>query len=196
LFSQFQYQLDSLIKLNEELRTDLQRCELKNESYKSESLRLKAENKQFYGEQTILSKDFEEQYQPQTNLEESNRQLANIRADMVKLVVANQALNRQHQLSLETIKHLQKANLQYQRADSGTDQMVLLQSLESELERERKVRVEAEGDLREHKNQVNFLFIFVYFCLYEMIDSKTNQIFCFALCRVDKASERKKPDIN
>ncbi len=174
MFSQFQYQLDSLIKLNEELRTDLQRCELKNESYKSESLRLKAENKQFYGEQTILSKDFEEQYQPQTNLEESNRQLANIRADMVKLVVANQALNRQHQLSLETIKHLQKANLQYQRADSGTDQMVLLQSLESELERERKVRVEAEGDLREHKNQVNFLFIFV--CMRWSI-SKTNQIY-------------------
>ena len=155
--SQFQFQLDSLIKLNEELRTDLQRTELKNEAYKSESLRLKAENKQFYGEQTILTKDFEEQYRPVTNLDEANRQLVNIRSDLIKLVVANQALNRQQQLSLETIKHLQKTNVQYQRAQGDNvhpDQMVLLQSLESELQRERKVRVEAEGEVRDNKSQV------------------------------------------
>lgn len=152
--SQFQYQLDSMIKLNEDLRSDLQRTELKNESYKSENLRLKAENKQFYGEQTILTKDFEDQYKPVQNLDESNRQLVNIRADMVKLVIANQALNRQHQLSLETIKHLQKTNLQYQRSNNASDQMVLFQSLESELERERKVRIEAESESREYKNQI------------------------------------------
>lgn len=159
--NQFQFQLDSLMKLNEELRTDLQRAELKNESYKSESLRLKAENKQFYGEQTILTRDFEEQYRPQHSLEESNRQLTNIRADMVKLVVANQALNRQHQLSLETIKHLQKTNLQYQKSASSMgnspDQMVLFQSLESELERERKVRIETENESHEHKNQIKVI---------------------------------------
>lgn len=82
---------------------------------------------------------------------------------MVKLVIANQALNRQHQLSLETVKHLQKANLQYQRSVNGSDQMVLLQSLESELERERKVRIESEAELREHKSQVNKLPKFIKF---------------------------------
>lgn len=139
----------------------MQRAELRNEAFKGESLRLKAENKQFYGEQTILTKDFEDQYRPVTNLDEANRQMVNIRGDMIKLVVANQALNRQHQLSLETIKHLQKTNMQYQRAGSESanpDQMVLLQSLESELERERKVRVEAEGEARDNKSQVHSLY--------------------------------------
>jgi hypothetical protein len=77
---------------------------------------------------------------------------------MVKLVIANQALNRQHCLSLETIKHLQKTNIQYQRTNNAQDQMVIIQSLESELERERKVRIEAENDLREMKQQVSAFF--------------------------------------
>lgn len=73
---------------------------------------------------------------------------------MVKLVIANQALNRQHLLSLETIKHLQKTQSHYQRLENNSDQMVLLQSLESELERERKVRIETEGDLQDTKCKI------------------------------------------
>ena len=154
LQNQHKYQHDSLARLNDEIRTDLQQSEHKNESYKSEILRLKAENKQLYGEQTILMKDFDERYQPAQNLDEANRQLAHIRSEMVKQILANQNLNRQHNLSLETVKHLQKINQQYQRSNNVHDQVAIMQSLESELKREQKVRVEVEADLVETRNQL------------------------------------------
>ena len=165
--SQFQYQLDSLIKINESLHTEVQHSEAKNEAYKSENLRLKAENKQFYGEQTMVAKEFEEQYHSAGTLDEAHIQLAGLRAELVKLVIANQALNRQHMVSLETVKHLQKTNNQYQRSNNMQDQQVIIQSLESELERERKVRIEAESDLRENKNQVSYFGIKDRFWLFE-----------------------------
>ena len=157
LASQFQYQLDSLIKMNEELRSDAQRAELKNETYKSENLRLKSENKQFYGEQVIIGKDLEEQYHPMLSVDEANRQTALLRTELCRLKIANQMLNRQHSHSLETVRHLQKTNIQFQQSNNMQDQLVIIQSLESELERERKVRIEAESDLRDSKNQVKYI---------------------------------------
>ena len=153
LQNQYKHQQESLTQINEDIRNDLLQCEMKNENYKSELLRLKAENKQFYGDQTLLTKEFDERYQQAQSLDEANRQLAHLRSEMVKLILANQNLNRQHNLSLETIKHLQKVNQQFQRSNNAQDQVVIMQSLESELKREQKVRIEAETDLIEAKNQ-------------------------------------------
>jgi chromosome segregation ATPase len=109
LQSQYQFQLDSLIKLNEEIRVDMHQTENRNEHLKSENLKLKAENKQLYGEQTSLGKELDEQYKHVPNsLEEATRQLNNLKADMIKAVMVNQALNKQLNLSSENIKHLTK----------------------------------------------------------------------------------------
>lgn len=156
---QYQFQLDTLIKLNEDIRNELQQSEFRNEMFKNENLKLKAENKQFQGEQTMLLKDFDEQYHVAQNLDEAQRQLSSLRNEIVRLYQANQALHRQHNISLESIKHLQKSNMNYQRSTTGSsdDHAVMIQSLESELERERKVRVEAENDLKEFKTQLKLV---------------------------------------
>lgn len=152
----FQFQLDSLFKLNEDLRTELQQSEHRNEIFKNENLKLKVEIKQFQGEQTMLLKDFDDQYHSVQSIDEAQRQINSLRTEIVRLYQANQALHRQHNISLESIKHLQKSNMQYQRNSSGGDgdHMVMIQSLESELERERKVRVETENDLKDLKQQL------------------------------------------
>ena len=157
LQNQYQFQIDSLIKLNEEIRNDMHQIETKIEKYKSENLRLKAENKQFYGEQTILSKELDQTYQKPSNLEEAFKQLESLRAEMVKLVIANQALNKQCNLSTESIRHLKDLNLKYQRSNNLQDQIVITQSLESELERERKVRLEAEQEKSDAMNQLKLV---------------------------------------
>lgn len=157
LQNQFRHQLDTLVSLNENIRNELKTSELKNEQYKQENLKLKAENKQFYGDQSILTKELDEQYIPVNNLDEAIKQIQSQRQEIVKLILANQALNKQHSLSLETVKNLQKINMQYQRANNLQDQMVITQSLESELERERKVRIEAEQEKNEYKNQLKLI---------------------------------------
>jgi hypothetical protein len=157
LQNQYQFQIDSLIKLNEEIRNDMHQIETKIEKYKSENLRLKAENKQFYGEQTILSKELDQTYQKPSNLEEAFKQLESLRAEMVKLVIANQALNKQCNLSTESIRHLKDLNLKYQRSNNLQDQIVITQSLESELERERKVRLEAEQEKSDAMSQLKLV---------------------------------------
>jgi hypothetical protein len=140
LQAQYKSQLEQLIRINDEIRGECKQLEYKNEQLKLESLKLKAENKQFYGEQTMLVKEFEEQYQTSSNLDEMHRMLARLRQEMVKLVLGNQALNKQLSLSTETVKHLQRVNADYQRSNNSQDHMVITQSLESELERERKVK--------------------------------------------------------
>jgi DNA repair exonuclease SbcCD ATPase subunit len=170
---QYQYQVDSLIKLNENLRADLQQSEYVNSLFKAENLKLKAEIKQFQGEQTMLLKDFDQQYHPTQSIDEANRQLNQLRTELVRMYQANQSLHRQHNISLESIKQLQKSNLHLQRGGSNNnnnnnnttnstnttsstqdDHTVMMQSLESELERERKVRTEAENDLTDMKQQL------------------------------------------
>jgi len=154
LQNQYKHQMDHLMRINDEIRTDCKQLEHKNEQLKVDSLRLKAENKQFYGEQTMLMREIEEQYQASTNVDDLQRSLGKLRQEMVKLMLGNQALNKQLAISTETVKHLQKVNLEYQRSNSNQDHLVITQSLESELERERKVRIEAETEKQEYKQQL------------------------------------------
>lgn len=152
--SQYKSQLEQLIRINDEIRSDARSLEHKNEQLKLESLKLKAENKQFYGEQAAIARELDEQYQISGNLEEMARQMTKLRSEMVKLVLGNQALSKQLALSTETVKHLQKVNADYQRSNNSQDHLVITQSLESELERERKVRIEAESEKLEYKQQL------------------------------------------
>ena len=111
LQTQYQFQIDSLIKLNEEMRVDMHQIENKNEHLKSENLKLKAENKQLYGEQTSLGKELDEQYRhAPNNIEEATRQLNSLKSEMIKAVMVNQSLNKQLSLSTESVKHLTKVN--------------------------------------------------------------------------------------
>ena len=128
--------------------------ELKNDQLKQENLRLKAENKQFYGEQSILIKELDEQYHTGGSLtqEELHRQLATLKQEIVRLMIANQALNKQHAHSLEKIKQMRAAH--QEMGGSTHDQLAIKQSLESELEREKRVRIEAENDRQEYKQQL------------------------------------------
>lgn len=151
--AQFQFQLDSLIKLNEELRNDLQQSEYRNEIFKNENLKLKVENKQFQGEQQMLLKEFDEQYHVPQNLDDAHRQLAHVRGELVRLYQVSQSLQRKYDQTSETLKQLQKSNY-LQRNNQNDEHLVMMQSLESELERERKVRVETENDLKECKLQL------------------------------------------
>lgn len=154
LQSQYKNQLEQLIRINDEIRADCRQLEHKGEQLKLESLKLKAENKQFYGEQAMIMRELEEQYQTSGSLEEMARAMTRLRGEMVKLVLGNQALNKQLTLSTETVKHLQKVNADYQRSTTNQDHLVITQSLESELERERKVRIEAETEKQEFKQQL------------------------------------------
>lgn len=140
LQAQYKNQLEQLIRINDEIRAECRHLEHKNEQLKLESLKLKAENKQFYGEQAMIMRELDDQYKATGNVEEMAHMLAKLRQEMVKLVLSNQALNKQLALSTETVKHLQKVNADYQRSNSSQDHLVITQSLESELERERKVR--------------------------------------------------------
>ncbi len=67
-----------------------------------------------YGEQTSLGKELDEQYKNAPNsLDEATRQLNNLKADMIKAVMVNQALNKQLNLSSENIKHLTKVKVNF-----------------------------------------------------------------------------------
>ena len=147
--TQHRFQMDTLVKLNDEIRGDMQALEHKNEKLRIDNLRLKAENKQFVGEQHILARELDTGYQAPSTLDEAVRALDAMRAETVKLVVANQALNKQLNVCSESLKSVQKLNAQLQRAHNVQDQMAIAQSLESELERERKVRCAAESDKAE-----------------------------------------------
>jgi chromosome segregation ATPase len=114
LKNQYRFQLDTLIKLNEEIRNDMHQIESRNEHLKAENLKLKAENKQFYGEFVIISKELDEQYcngVEDMNLEEIERQMGRLKSDIAKLILSNQTLNKQLSLSSENIKYLQKVYL-------------------------------------------------------------------------------------
>jgi Rab GTPase-binding effector protein 1 len=82
------------------------------------------------------------------------RQIGSLKADMVKAIMVNQSLNKQLNVSTENIKHLTKINTQYQSSTNSHDQRAITQSLESELERERKVRIETEADKEEVLGQL------------------------------------------
>jgi hypothetical protein len=157
LQNQYQFQVDSLIKLNEDIRNELHLNEIRLKQFESENLKLKAENKQFYGELTILTKELDEQYQMPTGMEEAIRQINILKSDKIKLILANQAFNKKLAVSDENVKHLQKVNLDYQRSNNMQDQMVITQSLESELERERKVRLEIEGEKQDAVSQLKMV---------------------------------------
>jgi Rab GTPase-binding effector protein 1 len=139
------------------MRLNLQQVEAKNESLKSENVKLKAENKQFYGEFSIVSKELDEQYEL-SSLDTARSHVNSLKANMAKLILSNQVLNKQLCLSSENIKYLQKINLQNRQKQShsstDSDQAVIVQSLESELERERKVRIVIETDKHEVLNQL------------------------------------------
>lgn len=154
LQSQYKYQLEQLAKINDQVRNDMKQVELKNEQLSVENLKLKAENKQFYGDQKMCIKELDEEYQSNGSLDEVKRNFTTLKQEMAKFVITNQALNKQLTHANETIRHLQKVNTDYQRMNNIEDHMVITQSLESELERERKVRVEAENDKQDYKNQL------------------------------------------
>ena len=103
------------------MRADLQQSEYVNSLFKAENLKLKAEIKQFQGEQTMLLKDFDQQYHPTQSIDEANRQLNQLRTELVRMYQANQSLHRQHNISLESIKQLQKSNLHLQRGGSNNN---------------------------------------------------------------------------
>jgi Rab GTPase-binding effector protein 1 len=148
--NQHQFQMDTLIRVNEQIRNDLKSLESKNNQYVKENMRLKAENIQFYGEQTRLYKELDEQFFPASSLDEANNQSKHLRTEIVKLLIANQAVNKQLSIANEKIKHLKQTNINYQESNSSVqDQLVITQSLESELERERKVRIEVENEKQE-----------------------------------------------
>ncbi|CAF0966627.1 unnamed protein product [Brachionus calyciflorus] len=154
LQDEFTTRIDELIKLNQTIQNEAKQIQNNNELYKKENYRLKVENKQFYGEKSILVKEIDEQYQQSSTLEEAQRQNINLRNELVKLILANQALQKQHALSLENIKNLQKINLQYQHSNNAQENLVIAQSLESELDRERKVREESEKEIQELRTQL------------------------------------------
>ena len=128
LQNQYQFEMDSLIKLNEDIRNELHQNEIRLKQFENESLKLKAENKQFYGEQTILTKELDEQYQMPSGMDEAIKQINVLKSDKIKLILANQVTNKQLAISSENLKHLQKANLDYQRSNNMQDQMVITQS--------------------------------------------------------------------
>ena len=128
LQNQYQFEMDSLIKLNEDIRNELHQNEIRLKQYENENLKLKAENKQFYGEQTILTKELDEQYQMPSGMDEAIKQINILKSDKIKLILANQVTNKQLAISSENLKHLQKANLDYQRSNNMQDQMVITQS--------------------------------------------------------------------
>lgn len=128
LQNQYQFEMDSLIKLNEDIRNELHQNEIRLKQYENETLKLKAENKQFYGEQTILTKELDEQYQMPSGMDEAIKQINILKSDKIKLILANQVTNKQLAISSENLKHLQKANLDYQRSNNMQDQMVITQS--------------------------------------------------------------------
>lgn len=154
LQSQFNSQIDSLIKINQSIQNEAKQIQLKNDYLKQENYRLKVENKQFYGEQTILEKEIDEQFQTCSTLDEAQRQNLILKQKLAKLLQVNQTLQKQHALSLENIKNLQKINYQYQNSNSTQENLVIAQSLQSELDRERRVRESAEKETEELKSQL------------------------------------------
>ncbi|RNA16501.1 rab GTPase-binding effector 1-like [Brachionus plicatilis] len=154
LQSQCSNQIDNLIKINQDIQNEAKQIQLKNEQYKQENYRLKVENKQFYGEQSILEREIDDQFQPCSTIEDAQRQNLILKQRLAKLLQVNQTLQKQHALSLENIKNLQKINLQYQHSNSTQENMVIAQSLQSELDRERRVRESAEKDTEELKSQI------------------------------------------
>ena len=114
LQGQYQFQLDALIKVNEEIRAEMHQVESKNEQLKSENLKLKVENKQLYGEQTSIGKELDDQFKhAPSSLEEATRQINSLKSEMIKAVMVNQSLNKQLNLSSENIKHLTKVIKNY-----------------------------------------------------------------------------------
>ena len=105
LQNQYQFEMDSLIKLNEDIRNELHQNEIRLKQYENENLKLKAENKQFYGEQTILTKELDEQYQMPSGMDEAIKQINILKSDKIKLILANQVTNKQLAISSENLKH-------------------------------------------------------------------------------------------
>ena len=117
LQGQYQFQVETLARINEEIRADMLQVESRNEHLKAENLKFKVENKQLYGEQTILGKELDEQYSSApSSIEEASRQMNNLKSDMIKLILSNQALNKQLGMSNESIKHLTKVGMHFRSA--------------------------------------------------------------------------------
>jgi hypothetical protein len=81
------------------------------------------------------------------------RLLLKYREELINLSVANSALMKRNDSSTEAIKELKKVNYQIRSATNIEDHLAISQSLESELERERKVRNEIEAELKSSKLQ-------------------------------------------
>lgn len=154
LQNQCNSQIDNLIKINQEIQNEAKQIQLKNDHIKQENYRLKVENKQFYGEQSILEKEIDEQFLTCLTLDEAQRQNSTLKQKLAKLLQVNQTLHKQHALSLENIKNLQKINKQYQNSNSTQENLVIVQSLQSELDREKRVRESAEKEIEDLRNQL------------------------------------------
>ena len=155
LQAQFKFQMESLIKVNEKLRVEITQVETRNEQLRLESTKLKSENKQLHGEQAILVSELNEQYRTPTNMDDALAQILTFKNENIKLITANQAFNKQLSLSTEMINHLQKVNLRNQKMNTNIEeQYVIRQSLESELEREKRVRALLEYEKNEAVNKL------------------------------------------
>ena len=155
LQAQFKFQMESLIKVNEKLRVEITQVETRNEQLRLESTKLKSENKQLHGEQAILVSELNEQYRTPTNMDDALAQILTFKNEIIKLITANQAFNKQLSLSTEMINHLQKVNLRNQKMNTNIEeQYVIRQSLESELEREKRVRALLEYEKNEAVNKL------------------------------------------
>jgi hypothetical protein len=60
---------DGLVKLNEDIKNDMQDVENDNEKLRQENLKLRTENKQFYGERSLILQDFEKDTNLPQNIE-------------------------------------------------------------------------------------------------------------------------------
>ena len=109
LKTQYSFQMDALVKLNEKIRSDLHQVDIKNDQLKEENAKLNMANKQLFDEKIVLRKDLDEMYtSAPTSLEEATQQLEKLKSSAVDVMLANQVLNRQLSLSSENIKYLQK----------------------------------------------------------------------------------------
>ena len=135
---------DGLVKLNEDIKVEMQEVQKENEKLRQDNLKVRTENKQFYGERSLMLHEIEkETILPQNAevnkilklnqtsnwlfyfLKELKKLLLKYRDDYINLSVVNTALIKRNESAAEKIKELQKLNFQIRSASNIQDQLGL-----------------------------------------------------------------------
>lgn len=130
-----QIQIDGLVKTNEEIR-------LENEYLRKENKRLNLENDSYSIKKILIVQKLDEELKTPETLEESNKIIFELKDQIIRLNLENQTLAEKLHSANESIKELRQVT----SSVSFQDQLVISQSLESELERLNKVLNDKETD--------------------------------------------------